>query len=142
MNLFKYLSNRQYRLFRRKIKDVQASIWEYEFKIAKSRQVREGVRQDRDHAIEAVNNIANMLKADDEAAIADKMPEDARKNLVDEMTKLNDDTKRYEAQMRMIDDQINGVNASAESSGTQGIMETIKAMVELKSMYKDYSNKL
>lgn len=127
MNIF----NRKYRYFRSKVNDVTASIWDLEFKIAKSRQVREGVRQDRDRALEAVNQITLRIEG-----TKDK---DAVKKLEEEKAKFEDNAKRYEAQMRMIDEQVNGVPAEGENPGQQGLLETLASLTELRSMYRDYA---
>ncbi len=141
MHLFKYLFNRQYRLFHKKIKQVQASIWEHEFKIAKSRQIREGVRQDRDRAMEAMHQIDVMLKANEEGK-TDKIAEDALVKIQQDRANLEENARRYELQMRMIDEQIMGRPAIGEDPGVQGIMDTIKALIELQKMYRDYASKL
>ena len=131
MNILKQLTNPKYKLFTRKIRDVQLSIWEQEFKVAKSRQVREGVRQDRDRAVNAVLNL--------DASVKDKAQE---KELAEQKATLQDNIKRYEAQMKMIDDQINGVPAKGEDPGIQGIMENIASLVELKGMFKSYRDSI
>ncbi len=125
MNMF----NRKKRFFKKKVNDVQASIWEFEFKVSKSRQVREGVRLDRDRAVEAIARVESAIEG------AEK---EKKEGLEKEMAYLNDNVRRYEAQMKMIDDQINGIPANGEDPGEQGILETIKGLVELKSMYQDY----
>ncbi len=62
--MLKYLTNAEYRFFHRKLYSVQASIWEAQFKVKKSREVREGVRQDRDRAVEAVGNITKAIETE------------------------------------------------------------------------------
>ncbi len=130
MNIIKYATNRKYRIFSKKIKDVNVSIWEFEFKIAKSRQVREGVRQDRDNAIESVLQIDTRLKVTTDEAEIEKMNKDK--------AIYTDNIQRYEAQMKMIDEQIRGVLAKDEDPGQQGILDTIKSLIELKQMYQSY----
>ena len=132
--MFKYLFNRQYRFFHRKLYAVQASIWEAEFKAAKSRQVREGVRQDRDRAKEAMNNI--------DAALGSEKDKDKRKKLEQEKAAFADNVTRYEAQMRMIDDQINGFAGDEKHEPIVGLIEQIKSYTELMLMYKDYMRQL
>ena len=130
MNILKYLTNRKYRFFYKKIKDVTAAIWEMEFKINKSRQVREGVREDRDRAVENVKSL--------EAQIPNVEDKDMKKKMEADMATHADNVKRYEAQMKMIDDQIAGVPAKGEDPGQQGLMETVASYAELKQMYKSY----
>lgn len=134
MNIYKWLTNRKYRFFHKKLKGVQAAIWEHEFKIAKARQLREGIRQDRDHALATVANIDANLKTEKDA--------EKLKVLESDKAKLLDNAKRYEAQMKMVDNQISGVPAEGENPGENGILDTIKSYAELREMYKDYLTKV
>lgn len=120
--------------FKDKVKQVTYSIWDSEFKLAKSRQVREGVRQDRDRAVEAINQV-------DARLLAEKNKE-ARKNLEAERALLSDKKTRYEAQLDMIDKQINGFAGSETHEPVQGILELLASLNELKTMYKDYLKKV
>lgn len=135
MNILKWLTNEKYRFFYAKIGAVQKSIWDLDFKIEKSRQVREGVRQDRDRAIESLNMINTRLKAEDIS------PEEKEK-LEQDLAIYTDNVSRYERQMKMIDGQIQGVPAQGENPGEQGILETIASYAELKAMYKHYLKNL
>lgn len=132
MNYIKYATNRKYRIFAKKIKDVDATIWDFEFKVAKSRQVREGVRQDRDRAVEAALHVGRQLEAKPAGVDLKKLESDK--------AALEDNAKRYEAQMKMVDEQINGVPAKGVDPGQQGILDTIASLVELREMYKSYLN--
>jgi septal ring factor EnvC (AmiA/AmiB activator) len=114
--------------FKKKIERVQYDTWELEFKLAKSRYIREGVRQDRDRAIEALNNIEAALKAE---------PTD-RKKVEAERDALLENVKRYEAQMDMIDKQINGYEGDDTHEPVIGLIEQLASLAELKSMYKSY----
>lgn len=113
--------------FKKKIDRVQYETWEVEFKLAKSRQIREGVRQDRDRAIEALGNIETALKT---------APED--KKLLDEQSAFQDNIKRYEAQMEMLDKQVNGFQGDETHEPIIGLIEQLASLAELKSMYKSY----
>lgn len=133
MNILKWLTNAQYRYFYKKINDVQRSIWEYEFKVAKSRQIREGVRTDRDRAMQAIANLEDMLKT---------APEEKKEQLNKDLAANKDNVARYEAQMKMIDDQINGGAVTDANPAGIGILEQIKSLTELKLMYQDYCSRL
>lgn len=133
MNYYKWVINRQYRYFYRKVGDVQNSIWEYEFKVSKSRAIREGVRMDRDRAVENINNLEIGLKT---------APEDKKEKLEADLAANKENVARYEAQMKMIDDQINGGAKTQENPAGIGILEQIKSLTELKLMYLDYCSRL
>lgn len=134
MNIYKWLTSYKYRFFYKKLSGVQAAIWENEFKITKSRQLREGIRQDRDHALATVANLDNNIK--------NEKNEENLKMLEAEKAKLLDNAKRFEAQMKMVDQQISGVPASGDNPGENGILDTIKSYAELREMYKDYLTKI
>lgn len=130
MNIFKWLTSRKYRIFTKKIKDVEVSLWEYEFKVAKSRQVREGVRQDRDRALENAKRL--------EVALAGVKDEAEKEKMTSSIVTHAENAKRYEAQMKMIDEQISGVPASEGNPGQEGIIGIMASLTELKKMYIDY----
>lgn len=134
MNVYKWLTSRKYRFFHRKLKGVQAAIWEHEFKVTKARQLRESIRRDRDQSIATVANIDGALKTEKET--------EKLKVLEADKVKLLDNARRFEAQMKMIDEQISGVPASGENPGENGIIDTIKSYSELREMYKDYLTKI
>jgi hypothetical protein len=112
--------NKKRKFFTKKVEDVQASIWEYEFKIAKSEQVKEGIRLDRERAVQQLDSFKD------------------KKENKKEIEAETENIRRYEAQMKMIDEQIYGVPANGEDPGRNGILDTIKSLTELRSMYKDY----
>jgi predicted nucleic acid-binding Zn-ribbon protein len=126
--------NPKKRLFKKKIKDVQNSIWEFEFKVSKSRQVREGIRQDRDRQLEAAERVAATLKGEEDKAKIEA--------LTKELTIFTENAKRFEQQMQMIDDQIQGIPAKDDNPGQQGINDTLKSLAELREMYKDHIKSL
>lgn len=128
--MLKKLFNKKYRFFSGKVFDVTRSIWEYEFKIAKTLQVREGIRQDRDRAIEAIIQIDARLKGS-----KDKKEKDV---LTKELDGMKENVRRYEAQMTMLDNQVNGVKAEGNNPGEQGLNDTIASLAELREMYKSY----
>lgn len=131
--MYKWLFSRKYHYFNRKVRDVQNSIWEYEFKVTKSRAIREGIRGDRDRAMQSIANMEEGLKT---------IPAEQKGNLEQELERAKENVTRYEAQMKMIDDQINGGAQTQENPAGIGILEQIKSLTELKLMYLDYCSKL
>lgn len=125
MKLFK---GAKYKFFEKKIDAVQKTIWEFDFKVMKSRQVREGVRQDRDRAIEALQKIEAQLKG------APTPELEAQKKT------MTENISRYESQMQMIDRQIMGYTPpeGTQEEPTVGISEEIGSLSELREMYKSY----
>ncbi len=117
--------------FKRKVLSVTKQIWDYEFKVEKTLQIREGIRQDRDRVLDAKHKLEAALKA---------TPDD--KDKIGEFEKVVDTIKRYEAQMKMLDDQIAGGVPTEDNPAGQGINEIISSLAELRRMYSDYINKL
>ncbi len=126
----KKLTMNKKQFFKDKIKNVTFNVWELEFKVSKSRQVREGVRQDRDRAIEDIARL--------EAQIAQEKDKDKLKELEAAKATFADNVKRYEAQMLMIDKQINGFAGTETEEPVIGILEQLKSLAELREMYKQH----
>ena len=126
--------NTKKRFFKDKIDSVTKTIWEFEFKIQKSRQVREGVRLDRDRAIEAIQQI--------DARIKGETKEEEKAKMEVEKGKFQENVKRYEEQMLMMDKQITGFAWDETHEPIIGILEQIKSLVELREMYKDHISKM
>lgn len=122
--MLKYITNPKYRFFHKKIKDVTKSMWEIDFKISKSRAMREESRQARDRATEAVQRLK-----------AAPVTEDTTKQL----EQAEAEVKGYEAQMQLIDDQINGTQGE---DAITGLMDHLSGLADLKAMYKEYSSKI
>lgn len=132
-NMFKIL-NQKYRFFKRKVEATQKAIWDLEFTIAKSRQVREGVRQDRDRTIEAISQIETTIKGTEK--------KEDKEKLEVELKTLQENATRYEAQMKMIDEQIEGGWVTDENPAGIGIKERMASLASLREMYKDYLSKI
>lgn len=126
--------NRKARFFKDKIDAVEKTGWEVEFKIAKARQVREGVRQDRDREVEALMNLNK--------AVEGEKDKEAKKQLQDRAAVVTENVTRFEKQMKMIDDQINGVVGSETQEMQIGLLEQLQSYAELKLMYQDYIKNL
>lgn len=128
--MLKQLFNKKYKLFAKKIRDVQNSMWELEFKIHKARQMREDARLRRDRAVEAIHQINKQLETEKDKDKIQQLNTDKQQNEAFQ--------KSYESQMRMIDEQIQGVEETPDSPSQVGLNETLKGLAELRQMYKDY----
>lgn len=126
--------NTKKRFFKNKVKEVNKYIWDLEFKIEKSRQVREGIRLDRDKAVETVIQLETQLKNTTDSKLKESLEAQKKHN--------EENIPRYEAQMKMIDAEINGGQPTEENPAGIGIIERIKSFIELREMYKDYAKKL
>lgn len=126
--------NTKKRFFKEKIDAVTKTIWEMEFKLSKSRQIREGVRLDRDKAMEAINNIVIVLEKENN--------EDKKEQYKKEKANFEENIKRYEKQMEMLDKQINGFIGDETHEPIVGIIEQIKSYTELRLMYQQHIDSL
>lgn len=123
MSVYKWLTSSRYRFFQKKISEVTKSLWELDFKISKARGMREASRQARDRAVE---QLQNLIKASDPA-------------LAPKIEAGETEIKGYEAQMQLVDEQINGTEGP---EGQKGLMEYMEGLADLKEMYKEYSAQL
>lgn len=121
--------NKKKKFFKDKIKEVEKTLWDLDFKVFKARGMREESRQHRDRSVEQLNSVSSFVGKEKDPATLEKL--EAEKKF------FTEDVAKYEAQMKMIDDQINGNN-----EGEQGILEVMKALGELKRMYTEYASQL
>lgn len=162
-------TNKSY--FRGKLRTVENNILDMEFKIFKTREVREGVRRDRDDkhmklealdlniektakdgglSEETIKEVLKEVKIADafeakltSKAIFKKEEIEGFKRFIDQKDLLERDIKRYEDQMDMLDKQINGTPANQENPvGSAGDNDQLDSLIELRAMLVDWIKKL
>lgn len=117
--------------FKQKLEGTTKMIWDMEFKRHKTRELREGVRQDYDGAKNKLFQIEEGLKGNPDKETKDKL-EDA-KPLAER------DLKRFEAQLKMLDLEIEGSKPTNEyPDGVNGVDHQIDSLHSLTKMLKDY----
>ena len=127
--------NKKVKFFKEKLKRIEKSIWDLEFKLTESRKVREGIRLDRDRIVETQGLMNTKLE--------DKtLTEEARTKLEQDLTKAKDTQTRFERQMQMLDNELNGKIATETEDGIQGVNYQIESLVSLREMTKNYIKKL
>lgn len=109
-------------------------IWDLEFKVFKTREIREDVRQEYDFmcsrhaAIE--EKIKNWLKGENEGELARER---------DAKVIAERDRDRLLAQIKQLDVEIEGSKRTNEyPDGAEGIVQQIDSLRELKDMLRDY----
>lgn len=112
--------------FKRKLKNLDKTIWDLEFKKQQAGVLREKIRLDRDNKL----NHRNMVEA--------KLKENKTEELEKALTEANDILTRFEAQLKMIDEQIQGGTPTPEDPSGEGVMGQIARLYELKKMVIDY----
>ncbi len=111
--------------FKAKLKAKTREVWDLEFKVEQTALMRESIRQDRDKLLDTQAKLAE--------AVA-KTPND--KKLEAELAEITDTIGRYEKQMKMLDDQINGAAPSEQNPmGEIGINEQLASLAEIRKMY-------
>lgn len=111
--------------------------WDLEFKIAKTKQVREGIRREYDSAKSRLFSIDEQFKQEETSGAA--IPEAQRKEMVDQKALLERDIPRFEGAMVQLDGEIEGVRPSPENpQGVAGTQNQIDQVRELEQMIEEY----
>jgi len=117
------------RFFKDKLEGTEKAIWEQEYKMIKAKKLREEVRQERDRFKEQEAKLTDYLKT--------ATGKDAQQ-FSEELDKVKVEVKKYEAQMQMVDDQINGIPANGDDPGEDGIIDLMAVLTQRKESLKDY----
>jgi hypothetical protein len=150
--------NKKKKYFEQKLEAVQKMIWDLEFKRFKSLEIREEVRMQYDSLKAKVQMVKDRIKTfpelDPELVKLEysdiKLIDEKKKKWSDEENKLDDekilmerDIQRYEGQMKQIDMDVHGANASVDRpDGVQGLDHQLESLQELKGMLKIYNKTL
>lgn len=124
--------------FKAKLDGVEKMIFDLEFKIFKTKEIREDVRKEyefmKSRIATLTSQIENFPKEKDQA-------EKAR--LEDDKVRAERDATRFEAQMKNIDSEIYGEKPTADNpNGIAGITDQIDSLRELKGMLKSWIKSL
>ena len=129
---FKPVSRKQH--FKQKLAGVGKMIWDLDFKVFKTREIREDVRREYDQQKARLSTLEEQIK---------NWPKDKdegdRKRLEDQVVLINRDIQRFEAQLKQLDLEVSGANPNNEyPDGVQGINHQIDSLQELKVMLKEW----
>ena len=130
------VSKRAY--FKGKLQGVDRAVWDLTFKIFKTREIREGVRRDRDDRKMKLETLGERIVIESKTGGLKETNIDEFKRLEDQKVLLERDVKRYEDQMRMLDVELEGERPSGDIVGSPGINDQIDSLVELREMLKDW----
>lgn len=132
-----YLTHRpesKKRHFQQKLIGVNKMIADLEFKIFKTREIREDIRQEYDFMVSRVDNFDKTIASWPEKGDAGELARVKDKKILAER-----DRDRLLAQVKQLDIEIAGEKPSAENQeGHIGITEQIDSMRELQGMLKDF----
>lgn len=129
------LFNRKKRYFLGKKWTLQRQIWELEFKKHSTMEIRELIRLDRDRLKESVDAL--------NVELGKEHKDETKKELESRKVVLEDTIGRYEAQMKMLDEEVQGLPyKSPEDVGKQGIDDTIASLMETLKLVESYVKSL
>ena len=122
--------------FKQKYEGTQKMIWDLEFKIFKTREIREEIRKEYDFMqarIEASKKqIADSITAEPE-----------RKRIEDQLVLAERDAGRFLEQIKALDLEISGSKPTDQyPDGVTGIMNQIDSLRELQEMLNEWIKKL
>jgi hypothetical protein len=144
MKILKYLTDWKYRYFSKKLRGIQCTIEDLNFKKFKTAEIREEVRQTYDQQKAKLLSLETTIKNEREKPEgAGKMPEGDIARFDDEVVRLKQNIERYEAQLKGIDIDVNGsVPTNELPEGHDGINQQLDALRELEGMVRDYIKNL
>lgn len=143
MNIIKYLTNWKYRYFRKKLRGVQFMIADLEFKRAKTRMIREEIRQEYDNQKSKLMVLETQIESEESKPDEFKMEKGEFARLGDQKVLLENDIEKFTQQMKGLDLEIAGSKPTAEfHDGVQGINDRLDALRELVGMLHDYIKSL
>lgn len=120
--------------FKGKLAGVEKQIYDFEFKLAKTQMIREEIREQYDQMKSRIMTLEDQIK---------NWPKDKdegdRKRLEDDKIRAEVEVKRYEGQMKNLDEQMYGAKPTNENpEGVQGITYDIDSMRELSEMLREH----
>lgn len=120
--------------FKGKLDGVSKMIWDLEFKVFKTREIREDIRQEYDFMVSRVDNFDKSIKTWPEKGDVNE-----RKRVEDQKELAERDRDRLLAQVKQLDAEISGAKSTNENpEGHIGITEQIDSMRELQGMLRDF----
>lgn len=116
--------------FEHRLQATRASIWDLQFKAFKTREVREGIRQEYDYVQAQLKSL--------EEKIPTATPDEVGR-LKDQKELAERDLKRFVLQMRELDLEVEGSRPTVEMpNGHDGVMMQIDSLRELETMLTDW----
>jgi hypothetical protein len=114
-----------------KLEQTDTQIMEKEIQKFSALEMRESIRLDRDKSSEACDALEAEAKRDHK--------EGTTETLTAKLKDMREDVVRYERQMQMLDDEVNGLPyQSPENPGKQGINDIIASLNEARKMFVSY----
>jgi len=126
----------QKRHFKQKIRGIQKAIWSLEFDRFKTAEIREEVRKQYDNVQAKLSILKAQLESDSDKPSMEKKQREETEMAV---KRLEEDSKRHQAQMDELDTRIHGAEPTEENpEGVKGINQDLESFRELQTMLSDY----
>lgn len=122
------------RYFNGKLQGTRQMKWDLEFKVFKTREIREEIRQQYDQMLSRIEGYKQQLEN-----WPAEQPEEEKKRVEDLKVLAERDAERYMKQMQMLDAEVDGLKPTSDNpAGQVGVSEQIDSLHEVESMLKDY----
>lgn len=120
--------------YKQKLDGVMKMIWDQEFKLFKTKEIREGVRQSYEQTKARISVIDEQLTNwPKDKPVVDKP------GMEDEKVRMAESLKKFEENMKNLDIEIEGSKPTNElPEGHQGIKMQIDSLMELKAMLDEH----
>lgn len=126
--------------FKNKLEGTKRTLWDFEFKTFKTRELREDIRQEYDFMKSRITTLQQQI-SQVEAKNGEKRDKwsDEEKHLDDQLELATNDLNRLEDQIKALDLEINGSKATNQyPDGVQGLNSQIDALREVTELIRDY----
>jgi len=115
--------------FKQKFEGTQKMIWDLEFKVFKTREIREDIRVEYESMQSRIQSYKQQIKDGVQG--------------IDQLTLAERDAGRLLAQIKQLDIEVNGTKPTNEHpDGATGITHQIDSLRELRGMLQDWIYKL
>ena len=120
--------------FKRRLQGTRETIYDLQFKVFKTREIREEIRQEYDMMKSRVESLTKQI-----AEWPKDAPEGDRKRLEDDKVRAEQSVNRFLAQMKELDLEVEGSKKTNEyPDGVTGVTQNIDSLRELETMIVDY----
>ena len=128
--------NKRKDYFKKKLKGIEAMIWDLQFKKYKTLYVREQIREEYDQVRSRIEILRTQINSEKDKPT---LSVDEFKRLEDEGVRAIKEVEKKKSQMDHLDMEINGAKPTADlPEGHQGLNETLEALRELKQVTQQY----
>ena len=119
--------------FKQRYESTQRMIWDLDFKVFKTKEIREDVRREYDNKKTKLDAVNEKIKTHDRKDMGEF------NRLGDQVVLLERDLKRHEEQMKQLDIEVNGTKPTNEyPEGIQGTLGQIESLREVQLMVRDW----